>query len=49
LFLKNPGSAQSIVHEVLQGATQKNENPDVRDRAFLYWRLLSSNVEEAKV
>ncbi|KAI9199270.1 adaptin N terminal region-domain-containing protein [Polychytrium aggregatum] len=48
LFLQKPGSAQQLVHQILQNATQANENPDIRDRAYVYWRLLSSNPQIAK-
>ncbi|KAJ3055615.1 hypothetical protein HK097_009942 [Rhizophlyctis rosea] len=48
LFLKKPGSAQEIVQRVLNMATQQNDNPDIRDRAYIYWRLLSSNPQAAK-
>ncbi|KAJ3309825.1 hypothetical protein HDV04_005604 [Boothiomyces sp. JEL0838] len=48
LFLKKPSSAQSMVQKVLQNATEQNDNPDIRDRAFVYWRLLSANPETAK-
>jgi vesicle coat complex subunit len=49
LFLSKPGSAQELVQNVLQAATQGCENPDIRDRAYIYWRLLSSNPQAAKV
>lgn len=29
-------------------ASYETENPDVRDRAFLYWRMLSSDPEKTK-
>ncbi|KAJ3174438.1 hypothetical protein HK101_010968, partial [Irineochytrium annulatum] len=48
LFLKKPGSAQEIVQKILQSATQNCENPDIRDRAYVYWRLLSSTPQAAK-
>ncbi|KAJ3080526.1 hypothetical protein HDU99_008137 [Rhizoclosmatium hyalinum] len=48
LFLKKPGSAQELVQKILQLATQGVENPDIRDRAYIYWRLLSSNPQAAK-
>ncbi|KAJ3282457.1 hypothetical protein HK104_010878 [Borealophlyctis nickersoniae] len=48
LFLKKPGSAQEIVQRVLNTATQGCDNPDIRDRAYVYWRLLSSNPQAAK-
>ncbi|KAH7272047.1 adaptin N terminal region-domain-containing protein [Fusarium solani] len=48
LFLKKPGSNQALVQKVLQEATAENDNPDIRDRAYVYWRLLSSDPEIAK-
>ncbi|KKK16706.1 hypothetical protein P175DRAFT_090579 [Aspergillus ochraceoroseus IBT 24754] len=42
LFLKRPDKAQGLVQKVLQAATAENDNPDVRDRAYVYWRLLSN-------
>ncbi|KAI8910195.1 adaptin N terminal region-domain-containing protein [Gorgonomyces haynaldii] len=48
LFLKRPGSAQQLVQQVLQDATQANENPDIRDRAYVYWRLLSADPQKAQ-
>jgi AP-1 complex subunit beta-1 len=49
LFLKKPDQAQGLVTKVLQAATAENDNPDIRDRAYVYWRLLSSDPEVAKV
>lgn len=49
LFLKKPGSSQGLVQKVLQAATSENDNPDIRDRAYVYWRLLSTDPEVAKV
>ncbi|KAL6692785.1 adaptin N terminal region domain-containing protein [Trichoderma pleuroticola] len=48
LFLKKPSGAQSLVQKVLQEATTNNDNPDIRDRAYVYWRLLSGDLEVAK-
>ncbi|KAL5612000.1 hypothetical protein BROUX41_000437 [Berkeleyomyces rouxiae] len=48
LFLKKPGSNQALVQKVLQAATNENDNPDIRDRAYIYWRLLSGDLEIAK-
>ena len=48
LFLKKPSEAQDIVHRVLQTATQEVENADTRDRAYIYWRLLSTDPQAAK-
>lgn len=49
LFLKKPDQAQGLVQKVLQQATAECDNPDVRDRAYVYWRLLSSDPQVAKV
>ncbi|KAF2134883.1 clathrin binding protein [Dothidotthia symphoricarpi CBS 119687] len=48
LFLKKPDQAQGLVTKVLQAATAENDNPDIRDRAYVYWRLLSSDPQIAK-
>jgi AP-1 complex subunit beta-1 len=31
------------VQKVLKAATSETDNPDIRDRAYVYWRLLSSD------
>lgn len=49
LFLKKPDQAQGLVQKVLQAATAESDNPDIRDRAYVYWRLLSSDPQVAKV
>jgi len=49
LFLKKPDQAQGLVQKVLQTATAECDNPDTRDRAYVYWRLLSSDPQIAKV
>lgn len=49
LFLKKPSNTQGLVQKVLQAATAENDNPDIRDRAYVYWRLLSGDLEVAKV
>ncbi|KAF2083494.1 Adaptor protein complex beta subunit [Saccharata proteae CBS 121410] len=48
LFLKKPDQSQGLVQKVLQAATAENDNPDVRDRAYVYWRLLSSDPQITK-
>ncbi|KAM7190833.1 Adaptin N terminal region domain containing protein [Rhypophila sp. PSN 637] len=48
LFLKKPSNNQGLVQKVLQQATSDNDNPDIRDRAYIYWRLLSGDLEVAK-
>ncbi|EIW76843.1 Adaptor protein complex beta subunit [Coniophora puteana RWD-64-598 SS2] len=48
LFLKKPDSSQGIVQRVLTTATKDCDSPDVRDRAYIYWRLLSTDPGAAK-
>ncbi|KAF6749505.1 clathrin binding protein [Ephemerocybe angulata] len=48
LFLKKPDSSQAIVQQVLNTATKDCDSPDVRDRAYIYWRLLSMDPAAAK-
>ncbi|RMZ85426.1 hypothetical protein DV737_g755, partial [Chaetothyriales sp. CBS 132003] len=45
LFLKRPQAAQGLVQKVLQAATAECDNPDIRDRAYVYWRLLSNTTD----
>lgn len=49
LFLKKPDGSQAVVQRVLQAATKDCDNPDVRDKAYVYWRLLSTDPAAAKV
>eukprot|EP00611_Tribonema_gayanum_P002786 TRINITY_DN12105_c0_g1_i1.p1 TRINITY_DN12105_c0_g1~~TRINITY_DN12105_c0_g1_i1.p1 ORF type:complete len:907 (-),score=479.65 TRINITY_DN12105_c0_g1_i1:164-2884(-) len=48
LFLKQPDTTQDMVQRVLHMATEDSDNPDLRDRGFVYWRLLATNPEAAK-
>ncbi|KAK1284426.1 Beta-adaptin-like protein C [Acorus calamus] len=49
LFLKKPTEGpQQMIQTVLNHATVETDNPDLRDRAYIYWRLLSSDPEAAK-
>ena len=50
LFLKSPqrGEAQQMVQSVLSMSTECTDDPDLRDRGYIYWRLLSSDPEAAK-
>ncbi|KAK6201471.1 adaptin N terminal region-domain-containing protein [Scheffersomyces amazonensis] len=41
LYLKYPTEGESSMLNVLKWATEEVDNPDVRDRAYIYWRLLS--------
>uniref|UniRef100_A0A0D9VU42 Beta-adaptin appendage C-terminal subdomain domain-containing protein n=1 Tax=Leersia perrieri TaxID=77586 RepID=A0A0D9VU42_9ORYZ len=49
LFLKKPTEGpQQMIQAVLNNATVETDNPDLRDRAYIYWRLLSTDPEAAK-
>jgi AP-1 complex subunit beta-1 len=48
LFLKKPEETEAIISEILKLCTEVVPNPDLRDRAYLYWRLLSTDPEVAK-
>lgn len=48
LFLKQPDNTQDMVQRVLTMATEDSDNPDLRDRGYVYWRLLSSDPEAAR-
>lgn len=46
LFLKKPtDNVQRMIQLVLSCATNETDNPDLRDRAYVYWRLLSTDPE----
>lgn len=48
LFIQRPTKGQELVPKVLKWATEETDNPDLRDRAFMYWRLLSTDMSTAK-
>jgi vesicle coat complex subunit len=48
LFLKRPKNTKDMVLRVLHLAAEECTNPDIRDRGFMYWRLLT-NPKAAKV
>lgn len=35
--------AKELVHKVLKWTTEEADNPDLRDRGFMYWRMLAIN------
>lgn len=48
LFIQRPTRGQELVPKVLKWATEETDNPDLRDRGYMYWRLLSSDMAAAK-
>jgi AP-2 complex subunit beta-1 len=45
LFVQRPSKGQALVPKVLKWATEETDNPDLRDRGYMYWRLLSSDMQ----
>ncbi|KAJ8453775.1 hypothetical protein ONZ51_g13406 [Trametes cubensis] len=45
LFIYKPHSdtTKALVHKVLKWTTEEVDNPDLRDRGFMYWRMLAIN------
>ncbi|GAA5854298.1 hypothetical protein JCM8547_001770 [Rhodosporidiobolus lusitaniae] len=48
LFIKRPTAGQDLVPKVLKWATEEVDNPDLRDRGYIYWRLLSTDPAAAQ-
>ena len=48
LFIQRPTKGQELVPKVLKWATEETDNPDLRDRGYMYWRLLSTDPATAK-
>jgi vesicle coat complex subunit len=48
LFIQRPTKGQDLVPKVLKWATEDTDNPDLRDRGYMYWRLLTSDMATAK-
>ncbi|KAJ2160797.1 hypothetical protein GGF46_001985 [Coemansia sp. RSA 552] len=48
LFIMRPTAGQDLVPRVLKWATEEVDSPDIRDRGFIYWRLLSTDPEMAR-
>ncbi|OAF68171.1 Beta-1-adaptin [Intoshia linei] len=48
LFLRIPQENQELVQQILHLATQETDNADLRDRGYIYWRLLSTDANAAR-
>jgi len=48
LFLLRPTKGSELVPQVLKWCTEEVDDPDLRDRGFMYWRLLSTDPVTAK-
>ena len=47
LYLKKPDESEELIHKVLNLATEQADNPDIKDRAYIYWRMLSADPQKA--
>eukprot|EP00357_Protocruzia_adherens_P001477 CAMPEP_0115019144 /NCGR_PEP_ID=MMETSP0216-20121206/29252_1 /TAXON_ID=223996 /ORGANISM="Protocruzia adherens, Strain Boccale" /LENGTH=911 /DNA_ID=CAMNT_0002390525 /DNA_START=118 /DNA_END=2853 /DNA_ORIENTATION=- len=48
LYLQKPDDTEDMITEVLKLSTEESENPDLRDRGYIYWRLLSTEPDLTK-
>lgn len=44
-YLKSPETVEDLLLQTLKWATEEAGNPDVRDRGFFYWRLLTADTQ----
>jgi hypothetical protein len=47
-YVNKPEETEDLVKQALQKGGEETENPDVRDRAYVYWRLLENEPDVAK-
>lgn len=43
-YVFNPAKGEPLVLNVLRWATEDTDNPDVRDRGFFYWRMITNEA-----
>ena len=48
LYLKLEDEAEDLVTQVLKMATDESDNPDLRNRGYIYWRMLSMDPQTTK-
>lgn len=46
-YVKNPDSDGTFITNLLKQVGEESENPDIRDRAYIYWRLLNVDPNNA--
>ncbi|KAF9227967.1 Adaptor protein complex beta subunit [Gyrodon lividus] len=47
IYKSSSETTKALVHKVLKWATEEIDNPDLRDRGFMYWRMLAMNPAAA--
>jgi AP-1 complex subunit beta-1 len=48
LYIKKPEDTEDLITNVLKLATEESTNPDLRDRGYIYWRMLSTDPVATK-
>lgn len=48
MYLLQIEPIDSVMSELIQSISDKSTNPDLRDRGYIYWRLLYKDDEKAK-
>jgi vesicle coat complex subunit len=48
LYLRLEDAAEDLVTEVIRLSTDESDNPDLRNRGYIYWRMLHENPQKAK-
>jgi len=49
LYLKlGEEQSENLVTQILKEATDESDNPDLRNRGYIYWRMLSEDPDSAK-
>lgn len=47
-YVKYPANGEALLLKVLKWATEESDNPDVRDRGFFYWRMITNEANNGK-
>lgn len=48
MYIKKPDDCEEMVMNVLHLASEVSSNPDLRDRGYIYWRMLSTDPSRTK-
>ena len=47
-YLRKPDDCEELVMGILKKSTEESDNPDLRDRGYIYWRMLSTDPQATK-
>ena len=48
LYLKKPDESNDMIEKILNMCTEEADNPDLKDRAYIYWRMLSADPSKTQ-